>query len=288
LQLAVCDHVFKRQGGFHVVSRSKTTFIVNNGAVVTDANAVADKQYYDSFTQFFSQISAVYFRDAISAARISPLRGNEASLGCDCALLLQNDDLKQIKNFTPAKEQKGVGVFFGRSPAKGRMMIFSRLIARELGEKCHWLQWFAWGWGGPRKERWPYMVFGFIIRAKDEDTGELLSKLSGYKYIITDTYHLCINAWRMGIPAICIGEGKMMASHSLSDKKKEVLFEMYDARQYYVYAESLRSLRGLRKEAKNSAQVLKNDALKEVVKSTLRSHQEMALKRLGDAIRKLL
>jgi hypothetical protein len=132
------------------------------------------------------------------------------------------------------------------------------------------------------------LIYGFIIRAKDEDTGELLSKLSGYKYIVTDTYHLCINAWRMGIPAICIGEGTLMASHSLSDKKKEVLFEMYDARQYYVYGESLRSLRSLRKEAKNAAQVLKNDALKEVVKTTLHSHQDMALKRLGDAIRKLL
>lgn len=266
--------------------RAQDVVVFGSTIITNEASDELDRQYYETMQRFFAQVKAVYFRDALSAAKISPLRGNEASLGCDCALLLRDEDLKQITGFVPAAQRKGVGVFFGRSPRKARMMVFSQLVGRALGEKCRWLPWL--GWGGAPKDRWPYMALGYKIRAADADTGALLSQLSGYKYIVSDTYHVCVNAWRMGIPAVCIGEGSKMALHSLGDKKKEILFEMYGARAFYVYLETLKVWKNLRMAAKHAAAALGNDALSGQVKANIGAHQQMALARLGDALSALL
>src|SRR6185437_3822678 len=53
-------------------------------------------------------------------------------------------DLTQIPGFTMAPSKKGVGVFFGRSPAKTKMMLFARAVAKRLGEKPGWIPWFLW------------------------------------------------------------------------------------------------------------------------------------------------
>ena len=95
----------------------------------------------------------------------------------------------------------------------------------------------------------------------------MLSSLSGYRCIITDTYHVCVNAWRMGIPAICIGEGGGKVSTSINDKKKEILYDMYGARRFYLFLESFRSLKSLKsvrsfmEEAKRAATCFKTRAL---------------------------
>lgn len=265
----------------------RKVIVYGSTLITNEARDHLDAAYYAQFTRLFSRAGAVLLRDALSAAKVSPLRGGEATLGCDCAFLLEDDDLRQVRGFTPAAERNGIGVFFGRSPDKGRMMLFSRLLGRALGQRCRWLPWFVWG-RARRRDRWGYLAYGYAIRAADADTGAILSQLSGCRYIVTDTYHLCVNAWRMGIPAICIGEGARAADHSLGDKKKEVLYEMYGARRFYVYAESLRSLRGCFAEARRAAEVLADAAPADAVRATISDHQAMATRRLSAAIRTAL
>lgn len=270
-------------------SRLKNVVVFGSTIITNDTADELDEVYYKPFVTFFTNIRTVLFRDALSAARISPLRSSEATLGCDCALLLQDGDLMQIAGFVPAAERKGVGVFFGRSPSKTKMMIFSRVVASHVGEKCSWLPWFKWYPPG-RNYQLKSWILGFKLRPDDVDTGKLLSSLTGYKYIITDTYHLCVNAWRMGIPAICIGEGAGAAHTSLNDKKKETLYDMYGAREFYVFREtigslnSIKSIRRFMEAAKRAAKVLQSDSLVSRVFDNLLMHRNTAERRLREAI----
>ena len=267
-------------------SRLQHAVVYGSTIITNDALDQEDAAYYADFNRFFGNAGAVYFRDALSAAKVSPLRGNEASLGCDCAFLLEDHDLHQVEGYVPAEQRQGVGVFFSRSPSKVKMMLFAREVARYLEEPYAWLPWLQYPYGY-RRERWPLAAIGFRIRAGDTDTGQILSQLSGYSYIVTDTYHVCVNAWRMGIPAICIGQGVGGALQSLSDKKKEILYEMVGARAFYVFWETLK-WRRLRAVARAAAETLTDVQYVAQVQANVAQHRAMGLRRLSEALQRLL
>jgi hypothetical protein len=259
--------------------------VVFGSTIITnEARDAHDSEYSADFQRFFSGIGNVYFRDALSAAKISPLRNGDATLSCDCALMLENSDLEHLEGFKLAEERKGVGVFFGRSPSKLKMLFFSKMVGRCLGEACHWLPWFP----GERKMALAGKAFGYQVPLEDVAPGAILSALSGYRLVVTDTYHICINAWRMGIPAICIGLGAHGALSSTADKKKEIAYEQYGAREFYVFLESLGSLPDMWREAKRVSAVVSDTLLGETVARTIQEHRTAARNRLLGALKKAL
>jgi hypothetical protein len=131
-------------------------------------------------------------------------------------------------------------------------------------------------------------LFGYDITKNNVAPGDLLRMVSGHHLIITDTYHLCVNAWNLGIPAICIGSGARAQETSISDKKKEILFEMYGARKFYIFAESLRSFSGFFAEATRAINVVSNKPLIDRVIENIDAHRNMALERLRDSVDKML
>jgi hypothetical protein len=158
------------------------------------------------------------------------------------------------------------------------------MVARRMGEDISWLHWL---WTR-RELRVAARFLGFDIKPHFPQPGEALSALSGYRFIITDTYHLCVNAWRMGIPAICVASGAVKSSTSLEDKKKEVLFETYGARDFYVFHEDLFSIKGFLSSLGNVVKALNNHALSDCVCNTIKAHKVMARQRLKRALRNAL
>ena len=76
--------------------------------------------------------------------------------------------------------------------------------------------------------------------------GDLLNRISEFEFVITDTYHVCLNAWRAGVPAICIGETLSLDIYDVSigwrnawRDKRQTFYFMYDAMEFYVYKEEL-------------------------------------------------
>ena len=128
-------------------------------------------------------------------------------------------------------------------------------------------------------------LFGYQPPEAPRSVDTILSELSGYRYIITDTYHLAVNAWRMGIPAICIGMAVDTSQHSLSDKKKEILYEMIGARRFYTYSERLRIGGNGFACAKQAVAALRDESLIDEVIANIRAHQETSRERLGVALR---
>lgn len=269
---------FLPDSDLHKVGIFGSTIYTNNAYDMIDA------EYRQSFERLVSGAGFVFFRDALSAAKVAPYRAGQASLACDCAFLLKNDDLSLLKGYKPVEGRSGVGVFFGRTNAKFAMMAFAKAVAGRLGQKCVWLPWFF------TRKNWRIgaKFFGYDIPSKDADVGAIISQLSGCAFVITDTYHLCVNAWRLGIPAICIGRGADYAKHSLSDKKKEILYDMYGARGFYVFVESLFRFAGFAKSVDAASSALSNPKLTQEVTRMLQSHIANASSLLRSSAKKLI
>lgn len=255
--------------------------IVFGSTIITnEADDAADPPYQRDFRRFFSRIGGVFFRDALSAAKISPFRQQEVTLACDCAFLLTPEHLSRLKDFRQPAARGGVGVFYGRSPGKLWMLLFARLVARLTGQNCVWIPWFS----STAKMRKVAGLLGYSVPEQDMSPGALLAQLAGCSFVITDTYHLCVNAWRMGIPAVCIGQGAAGQQTSLADKKKEILYEMYGACHFYVFLEAIRSPLGLWRTARSVAQTVAHEQMVEQVSDNVQEHRAAALERLRIAL----
>lgn len=207
-----------------------TTVITN-----TAEDMVEDKEYAHRYRRLMGGAGSVLMRDAVSAAKVSVFRGSETSLGCDPAFLLRGADLSLLPDYREAASPHGVGVFFGRTPRKLRMLRFAALLARGLGERARWLPWFR----QKSHVRWAVRSHGLAFPNRPFGPGQLLSELASCRFVVTDTYHLCVNAWRAGVPAICIGSAFGPMHTPVTEKKKEILYEMLGARPFYVHVEEL-------------------------------------------------
>lgn len=263
------------------IERLKNVIVFGSTVITNDVEDEIDPLYNTNFNRFFGNIGAVFFRDALSAAKISPFQVQTPTLSCDCALLLQNDDLSLLKGFVQNQNQDGIGVFFGRSPYKLLMIFFAQLLGILTGQHVKWIPWFF----HLRRFRWLVRLCGIKIPSDHFAPGDLLSQVSGCRFIVTDTYHLCVNSWQLGIPAICIGQGAEQQSNSLGDKKKEILYNMYGAQQYYVFLESLKSPINFFKESKRIQSLLDKKELSDRVVFNILKHKETALARLALAVK---
>lgn len=260
--------------------------ITFGGTIITNnARDECDDRYRMSFERFFSEIGEALMRDAFSAAKLAPLRGGRPTLGCDCALLLRDEDLSDLKGFAEPKEKTGVGVFFGRSEGKFMMSRFAGRVARSLDEPAVWIPWF---WT-PRRTRAAAAVCGVDVDTHQDEhsPGALLAALASCKFVITDTYHVFVNAWRLGIPSVCIGRAGSGDRTSLADKKKETLAEMYGADPFYVFAEAWK-LGGLHREVERARVALTDEAMVQRVRHNIAAHAAMAEERLSRALERVL
>lgn len=262
------------------LSTIRRTIVFGATIITNEAKDYRDRIYDSASRRFFTEAGAVFFRDALSAAKIAADRGAQQTLGIDCAFTLRDEDLEQLPRFVKAPSKSGIGVFFGRSPDKPRLLSFARQLGNKLGEKPTWLHWF---WSS-RRVRIPARVHGFSIANSEFYPGELLSALSACRFVVTDTYHLCINAWRMGIPAICVGMGASTSSDSLADKKKEILYEMYDAREFYVFGENLKTHSGKQHEITRAAAALRDPWLIAKIINNIERQRIAAEQRFDDAL----
>jgi hypothetical protein len=71
----------------------------------------------------------------------------------------------------------------------------------------------------------------------DEMFNANIKKIASSTFVLTDTYHACINAMRVGVPVFAIGRKSNGQEGTLGDFKKQKLFEMFNASQFYFTIE---------------------------------------------------
>ncbi|MGN6198944.1 hypothetical protein [Humibacter sp.] len=181
-------------------------------------------QYGSDLNRFLHGVRGVWMRDPYSAQVVRTARGSEkgSAQGLDAAFLLHDGT---------HRGGKGLGVFIGRSRVQPEVVA---TLGRRLSARLHMPStWIPWGgppafWPVDTRRRfraaWPALelaqeqpstidLLGTSIRSlrgvpkADDgrlDAQDLIYGLSDFDVVLTDTYHLAINAWAQGTPTICL------------------------------------------------------------------------------------
>jgi hypothetical protein len=227
----------------------------------------ADARYRAAVTRLFSNAQLVLVRDPISAAFASLLGAKGATLGVDCGFLLKPFPLL-VWDQNPRIFTKTVGYSFNRMLSQDgkqldRMLRLVRKLAHVLGLQPMNLRWLETTGGD--------LSSGLAAR---------IAEINKCCLVVTDTYHCAVNALREGIPTVCVGLGSEHAKHPLSEKKKELLFYMFNAGSLYLYFEEIETMKALNTAVERIVEILQDRALFQIVQHNIRYLSEAAEQQL--------
>jgi hypothetical protein len=199
-----------------------------------------DKEYGPLFSRLVTRAHRMWVRDPLSAAKIAHLRRDRTTdhFGSDAALLSRPGDLDHLPTTEWSRsvpEGGAIGVFLGaRTPIPEWLPGFCQGLSDRLGAPLEWLPWFD--------RDVPAAVGHIAARPGSPTVGDLVGVLPRYRLVVTDTYHLAVNAWGAGTPAVCVGAPEPTPkTHddylTLSDVKKHVFHMAYDATDFYLTTE---------------------------------------------------
>jgi hypothetical protein len=181
-------------------------------------------KYGRDLDRFLADARGVWMRDPYSAQVARTVRGDRrGSAQCLDAAFLLHDGTHRGGG--------GLGVFIGRSRVQPEAVAtFGRRLSRRLSMPATWIPWGGapafWPVDTRRRFRaaWPALELEHDEPSRIDllatamrslrgvpkpspavgDAKELIHTLGDLDVVLTDTYHLAINAWAQGTPAICL------------------------------------------------------------------------------------
>jgi len=210
--------------------------VVGQCFLVSDGAYEADVAYRERFTRLAARARFFRMRDPLSAARARAFSGiSEAgAIGLDAALLwpaLRESDPDAAR----VPDREGFGVFFGRTSGGFRTKLASVLAARAAKGAGRGvpLAWF------PRRVPlgWLALALGAGSAPLPSELDEIAARLRRFRFVLTDTYHLALVCWSIGVPALCLGRGAQRFAHPIHDKKKEIFFQSQRLERFHFFAE---------------------------------------------------
>ena len=202
-----------------------------------NAKQLQSKRYLSNLQAFFKNCRGAFFRDIYSANFIHQIAGRPStSLSGDCALIqaLHTTGAQSTDKSSPST-RKVMGLAVGRSGMPELLSQFSRNLAFQLNADILNLDWLN-------------------SRGIDGFYG-CIDKIRSCDYLFTDIYHCGVNSISIGVPTISTGFAAQEATHTLSDKKKEIFFRQHLMAERYIPLENIESSIG------NKAAALKLSSL---------------------------
>jgi hypothetical protein len=216
-------------------------------------------------------------RDPVSAALADRYAGGrpDGTQGIDAAFLLQRTPALDWRR-GPGAASRVAGYSFGRALSRNAIALetitaFAQSVAGAL--QCDLVD---IGWLEP------------LGPSPMQALSQRLSSVNACRFVVTDTYHCAVNAWRDGIPAVCIGLGADHPDSTLSEKKKELLFGLFTALDHYVFIEELLNPQLRERALKRVVGALADSARTEAVKANIARASAIAEKRLVAALGELV
>ena len=179
------------------------------------------KRYLSNLQAFFKECRGAFFRDIYSANFIHQIAGStRTGLSGDCALIqaVSTTGLQSTVNSSLPK-RKVMGSAIGRSGMPELLNRFSRNLAFQLNADILDLDWLN-----------SRGIDGFY---------DCIEKIRSCNYLFTDIYHCGVNSISIGIPTISTGFTAQEATHTLSDKKKEIFFRQHLMIEHYIPLENI-------------------------------------------------
>ena len=270
--------------------------VVYGGTILFNpANTDQDKVYANDISRLYKLAHKVSVRDPFSAFMVNQIRGDfqYSSHGTDCAQLLSLRGLFGEKR-NNTKWQYGdktsfrMGIFIGRSHLDAKdVSNFVLLLQESILFVISWLDWGTKPFFLERKSEF----FGVLPSLKDDVvTGsypiDLLRGLSEYGFVITDTYHVCVNAWSMGIPTICIIDNTSTSiavnqgsKYAARDKRVSFLWT-YNAAPFIVYSSDLECEDRMRVKVAEIKELMMDGTLLSAIIEQMKQHVEVCEKSL--------
>lgn len=171
-----------------------------------------DATIVESLRDIQERIAAFWPRDHFSAknlARYVPFnRINDIHLGLDCAFLLPpEDEAQSVQQFS---------YMFFRSKLGNMSPLIEKL---ETSTGCKALKINNW--------------LTLDHRTAERDFRISRRQISNSRFVLTDTYHVCVNSMACGVPVIGLGRAQGNQSGTLGDFKKWTLFNMMGLGDFY-------------------------------------------------------
>ncbi len=251
-----------------------------------------ETDYGAALRRFLGSARRVWVRDALSAARVAHLRGEYRTgyFGVDAALLLRREDIVGPQ----VRHSDGAGatlVFLGRDVISYEPMM--NLATRLSNAMDRPLRWLPWG----DTLAFPALRPSALECCIDDtaNTIGLLKAVAGASLVVTDTYHLAVMAWNLGVPAVGSFGGHTETPSDVSAgaefnwrDKREIFFSQYDALDFLVRPEELRDPRLLDRRINHVFDCVRNEALCKAISSRIHTHATAVEADLGAAISALL
>ena len=247
-------------------------------------------KYATEFSRFIDRTGKIWSRDVFSYMKLSRHASNpQVRLGVDCALLIQRADVESLcvadNSVVKTAVDGKIGVFFGRSSGTGfKLMHFASMLARQRGQDMYWLPWGD-RQGFPAHRTWlmprPMALDQMQGCSHLTETGTMLSALMHSDLIITDTYHVAVNAWNLGTPAVCIGDIAPFVTRNVNSgaafswrDKRHTFYSMYEALDFFVHMQELKSWVWSRKHIRHIHRKLDDSSVKNEITDRLHRHRD--------------
>lgn len=200
-----------------------------------DFEIMEQENYINSFTKFIQNLDRIWTRDVHSALQAAHIRQDysKSYLGVDAALLIGPEDydaMLDAPSLILPKEQYILTHFARTKAPLDQLLALAQRISLELEMPLFWLPWLT------------HLDENFKDSFDEIDAtnySDLIHTLRNASLVVTDTYHLALIGWRLGIPVLCIGSGLQHPSSTINDKKKEVFYMMHNMLPFYFYSELL-------------------------------------------------
>ena len=134
--------------------------------------------------------------------------------GIDCAFLCPSEN--------PAQPTAHFSYLFGRSGYTDHKALVSR-VERETGL------------AGVKLSKWLKLPADDFANAFEDRR----SKMATAQFVLTDVYHVAINAMNLGVPVFGFGRPANVQEGTLGDMKKRYLFDMMGLRNYYFETDTV-------------------------------------------------
>lgn len=183
--------------------------------LLDSTNDLINHEYNEMLKTFIQKSKGLYCRDVYSSNLVQSLRLDNANYqGVDCSLLKKETYKSIINNNHDNKNSLNeVGIYLGRSSFFIlRTFLFIWVFVRKnvtSRKNVEWIQWLS----NPKLSNKQFLVkklYKFLVTRKHEEPNEYycknLNELKKFKFIVTDTYHLSVCAWALGIPCVLIGD----------------------------------------------------------------------------------
>jgi hypothetical protein len=265
--------------------------------------------YGADLDRFLASVHGAWFRDGYSAriGEIARAPRTDSCLGADAAFLADGP------SHDPSSAA-GIGVFVGRSSVRPEAVArFGRALSRHLDTPATWMPWGAapamWPMQSRKRLRlaWPELESGRRLStrervqhvrsvARDGIPEELVpvrglfDRIAASRLIVTDTYHLAVNAWRIGTPTILLHDWAPSATWNVNSgqgvgrDKRHDLYSQLDALSLLIDVNALPSGPAMR----SLVDRLLDQDLRESVHGRARAIAEHARQRVTDSLADLL